>query len=85
MLELWMVKAEKQQAAGFVSAIRGEIQGLSNSVTLSTGLSMLILWEIIRPLVPSTLEVWNVHDELHALLAEFESNVAFQIGACHSV
>ena len=85
LFEDWMEKAAKQNLPGFLNAVRVELQGLSSSVALSTGLSMSILWEAVRPLVPSSLEQWSVYDQLRSLLGEFETRVAFQIGTFRSI
>lgn len=80
ILEAWMEHARSPGLFRFVSHIRSELHGLSNSVALSTGMSMSVIWEEVHPTVPSSLEQWRVYNHLITLMDEFETRVAFQTG-----
>jgi midasin (ATPase involved in ribosome maturation) len=84
ILEEWTAQTTAPGLIRFVNQVRSELQSLSNSVLLSTGMSMFVIWESVHPIVPSTLEQWKVYDQLIALMNEFESRVAFRIGICLS-
>ena len=80
-LHEWIKRSENGTLHGFVAHVRSELDGLSKSVALSTGISMTLIWEAARPIVPVTLEQWNGRGQLITLLDEFDSRVAFQTGS----
>jgi midasin (ATPase involved in ribosome maturation) len=79
-LEEWIDQSKGLSLSGFIDQVKLELRGLSNSVTLSTGLSMSTIWETVHPMVPSSLEQWRVYEQLVTLINEFESRIACQIG-----
>lgn len=78
LLESWTERVNGSILSGFVTQVRSQLKALSNSVTLSTGISMPLIWNIARPNVPSNLEQWEAYDKLTTFINNFESNVAFQ-------
>ena len=80
ILEEWTTRTAAPGLNRFVSCVRSELQSLSNSVALSTGMSVSVIWELVHPPVPSSLEQWKVYDDLIAFMNEFESRVAFRMG-----
>ena len=80
ILEEWNAQTTAPGLIRFVNQIRSELQNLSNAVMLSTGMSMFVIWELLHPIVASSLDQWKVYDHLITLMNEFESRVAFRIG-----
>lgn len=80
LLEEWVVGVDAPSLSVFVSHVRSELNGLSSSIALSTGMSMCVIWEAGHAIVPSSLEHWKMYDQLVILMDDFESKVAFQTG-----
>jgi len=80
ILNEWIAKRNASNLSRLVSDVRSELDGLSTSVALSTGMSMSIIWERCHVIVPSSLGHWKVFEKLITLINEFENKVAFQIG-----
>src|SRR5208282_1376184 len=80
LLEEWVARIDAPSLSGFVTHVHSELDGLSSSIALSTGMSMSVIWEVGRAMVPSSLEHWKIYDRLITLMDDFESKVAFQTG-----
>lgn len=80
LLEEWVARIVSPSLSTFVRHVHSELNGLSSSIALSTGMSMSVIWEQGHVMVPSSLERWKVHDRLITIMDNFESKVAFQIG-----
>lgn len=78
LLEAWTDRVNASILSDFISQVRSQLKALSNSVELSTGMSMSLIWTMARPCVPSNLEQWGAYDKLTMLIKDFESKVAFQ-------
>lgn len=79
-LKEWIQQSKDRQLTGFVTAAHTALDGLSKSLTLSTGIGLPLIWEAARPTLPSTQEQWDCYEELVTLLDQFDSQVAFQTG-----
>ena len=79
-LKEWIQQSQDGQLTGFVTATHTALDGLSKSVTLSTGIGLPSIWEAARPIFPSTLEQWDCYEELVTFLDQFDNQVAFQTG-----
>ena len=80
LLEEWVARVDAPSLSAFVSRVQSELNGLSSSIALSTGISMSVIWEVGHAIVPSSLEHWKTYDRLVTLMDDFESRVAFQTG-----
>jgi midasin (ATPase involved in ribosome maturation) len=78
LLEGWTARATGPALSGFVNQVRSQLKSLSNTVALSTGVSMPLIWKMARPNVPSSLEQWEAYHELITVMKNFESRVALQ-------
>jgi midasin (ATPase involved in ribosome maturation) len=80
LLEEWVARIDSPSLSGFGGHVHSELNGLSGSIALSTGMSMPVIWEVARARVPSSLEHWKIYNRLITLMDDFESKVAFQTG-----
>ena len=80
LLEEWVSGIDAPSLLRFVSHVRSELNGLSSSIALSTGMSMSVIWEVGHAMVPSSLEHWKIYDRLITFMDDFENKVAFQTG-----
>ena len=80
LLGKWMETIDSSKLLPFATVIQAELAGLSESVLLTTGNSMSIIWRSTHPDVPSTLENWKAYDRLLTFANEFETKAAGQIG-----
>ena len=80
LLDEWVARIDAPSLSGFVGHVHSELNGLSHSIALSTGVSMSVIWEVAHARVPSSLEHWKIYDRLITIMDDFESKVAFQTG-----
>jgi midasin (ATPase involved in ribosome maturation) len=80
LVEDWTARSTRANLSSIVTLVSSELHRLSNSVVLLTGNSMPIIWETVRPSIPSNLEQWNAYDRLRALTSKFDDMVEGQIG-----
>jgi midasin (ATPase involved in ribosome maturation) len=80
ILNDWLVQSHGTNLASFTHAIRLELESLSKSVALSTGLSMPIIWELARPALPSTIEQWTAYDHLVSISKMLDNNAPVAYG-----
>ena len=66
--------------ACLVAQVRRGLDDLSETLVLSSGGSMDLIWASSRPIVPTYLEQWEAYQQLLKCYEEFEARVAFQIG-----
>jgi len=76
----WLVQSHGTNLASFTHAIRLELESLSKSVALSTGLSMPLIWELARPALPSTIEQWTAYDHLVSISKMLDNNAPVAYG-----
>jgi midasin (ATPase involved in ribosome maturation) len=80
ILNDWLVKSHGTNLASFTHAIRLELESLSKSVALSTGLSMPLIWELASPALPSTIEQWTAYDHLVSISKMLDNNAPVTYG-----
>lgn len=80
LLGRWIETIDSIKLLSFTTAIQVELSSLSESLALTTGTSMSIIWRSTHPDVPSTLEKWITCDRLLTFANEFATKVAGQIG-----
>jgi hypothetical protein len=80
LVEDWTARSTRANLLSILKLVSSELHRLSNSVALVTGNSMAIIWETVRPSIPSNLDQWNAYDRLRGLTREFDDMVEGQIG-----
>ena|SRR5208282_1768512 len=80
LLEEWVSGIDAPSLSRFVNHVRSELNGLSSSIALSTGMSMSVIWDVGHAMVPSSLEHWKIYDRLITFMDDFENKVALQTG-----
>jgi len=55
--------------------IKSSLKAFKAQLQLTSGFSMEVLWEQLRPSVPSTIGGWSSYTKLHALAARFDAIV----------
>lgn len=80
----WSKRITTADLSTLTLPIRRGLEGLSDKLDLSTGMSVNLLWESLRPKLPATQEHWNVYSRLLEAYKELENKVRFQIGKVDS-
>ena len=76
----WMKEFGKVQSFHFLNAIFSQMISLSDELHLSTGVSMKLIWEAMRPHIPSSAEQWDTYEGLLNAFHAFEQKTRFQTG-----
>jgi midasin (ATPase involved in ribosome maturation) len=80
ILNDWLTRSSAANLVQFTEVVRLELERLSESVALSTGMSMALIWEVARPILPSTEGQWHAFDQLLSLTEALDNNIPFQFG-----
>ena len=80
----WMKEFGGVQSFHFLNAIFSQIISLSGDLHLSTGVSMKLVWDAMRPHTPSSVEQWNTYEGLLKAFHDFEQKTQFQTGISFS-
>ena len=76
----WLMRSTNTNLQRFTETVRLELEGLSKSVALSTGMSMPLIWEVARPTLPSTAEQWTAYDKLIGISKMLDNTAAVSYG-----
>jgi len=64
ILNDWLMQNNTTSLVHLTENVRLELENLSKSVALSSGISMPLIWEVARPIYPSTTVQWSAYDQL---------------------
>lgn len=80
ILNDWLMQNSSTSLVRLTETVRLELETMSKSVALSSGISMPLIWEVARPTFPSTPEQWTAYDELVAISKVLDSNAMMLYG-----
>jgi|SRR2546423_1833311 len=80
ILNDWLTRNSTANLVRFTEVVRVELESMSKSVALSTGMSMALIWEAARPILPSTEDQWQAFEQLLSLMEALDNNLSFQYG-----
>ncbi|KAA8897801.1 hypothetical protein FN846DRAFT_910245 [Sphaerosporella brunnea] len=72
LFEIWIRNAEQGLPQQYVKATETALSTFREPLQLVTGLSMEIMWSVIRPSVPNSLAAWEQYLALKAIMARFD-------------
>ncbi|GAO48771.1 midasin [Saitoella complicata NRRL Y-17804] len=73
LLEEWLEANTSLLPSALFETFRGALLRLSDSLIMTTGRSMEVMWKTMHPAVPSSAEAWSVFNDLSSLIERFDS------------
>lgn len=73
LLEEWLGKSRETVLATLVEATESALRTFRLPLQLTTGFSMELLWNEMRPSVPSSLNSWDAYHQLQKIADRFDS------------
>lgn len=73
LLEDWLKQAAGVLPVGFVESTENALGNFRAPLQLTSGFSMELLWNDMRPSVPSSLSAWGAYQELYKIADRFDA------------